>query len=141
MLLLSIHPRFVDAILAGEKTVELRRRRPRIDAGPALIYATSPRMELVASFRVAAVVRAPLGKLWQSVRNVAGVTRREFDAYFHGLEFGVSIVVADVAAFREPVALDDLRQVWTDFHPPQGFRYLEWANVAKLGLGGFRHVA
>ena len=75
MLLLSIHPRYADLILSGEKTVELRRRRPRIKSGPGLIYATSPRMELVAMFRIEGVISVPLVLLWQAVRDAAGVTQ------------------------------------------------------------------
>jgi predicted transcriptional regulator len=141
MLLLSIRPKYVDTILAGEKRVELRRRSPRVKSGPALIYATAPRMELVAAFRVASVIHVPLSLLWQSVRDIAGVTRDEFDAYFHGLKSGVGIRIADVAAFRTPIPLDDLRTALKGFHPPQGFRYLDWADVAKLGIGGLRQAA
>lgn len=91
-------------------------------------------MALVATFRVAKVTRAPLGLLWQSVRDVAGVTRREFDAYFHGLDSGVSIQIADVAEFRQSIPLDDLREAWQGFHPPQGFRYVESSAIAKLDI-------
>jgi predicted transcriptional regulator len=140
MLLLSIHPRYVDAILAGSKTVELRRRRPRIESGKALIYASAPRMELVASFRVAKIVRAPLGSLWQAVRHVAGISRQEFDAYFSGLQSGVAISIADVTEFG-PVPLDDLRAAWDGFHPPQGFRYLDWSDVAALKIDALSRAA
>lgn len=141
MLLLSIHPKYVESILAGEKHVELRRLRPRINGGQALIYATSPRMELVATFRVASVIRSPLDLLWQSVREDACVTRGEFDSYFYGLETGVSIRIADVVTFRRSVPLDHLRAAWKGFHPPQGFRYLEWPDVAKLRIAELRRAA
>src|SRR5512136_2806234 len=102
ILLLSIHPRYVDAILSGTKRVEHRRQRPRLASGQALIYATSPRKALVANFRVASVVRAPLAELWRSVRDVAGVSRGEFDAYFEGLKEGVGIWITDVVELAEP---------------------------------------
>jgi predicted transcriptional regulator len=142
MLLLSIHPRFVDAILAGTKQVELRRRQPRVSGGGgALIYATAPRMELVASFRIASLVRAPLDILWRSVRDVAGVSRSEFDAYFTGLQSGVAIGIADVLEFPETVDLKRLRDAWKEFHPPQGFRYITGADFAKLQIGSYRRAA
>src|SRR6266700_1632925 len=118
MLLLSIRPKYVDAILSGAKRVELRRRRPQINCGRALIYATAPQMALVASFQVASVIRAPLALLWQSVCSVAGVSRREFNAYFDGLQSGVAIQIADLTTFR-PIPLDDLRAALNGFHPPQ----------------------
>jgi len=133
MLLLSIHPRHVDAILAGDKRVELRRRKPRMEQGRGLIYATSPRMELAATFRVASVTRAPLVLLWQLVHDTACVTRREFDAYFQGLDSGVAIHVADVTALSDPISLQVMRDHWPGFQPPQGFCYVD-ANEAKRVL-------
>ena len=141
MLLLSIHPRYVDAILAGEKRVELRRRAPRINRGAALIYATAPKMELVAAFHITSVIRAPLGLLWQLVHVSAGTTRKEFDSYFCGLETGVAIQINDVVEFEKPISLATLRVKWRGFHPPQGFRYVADADVAKLGLRGIRTAA
>jgi predicted transcriptional regulator len=140
MLFLSIRPRFVDAILAGTKRVELRRRRPAVSGGRALIYATFPRMELVASFCVAGVVRAPLGLLWQTYGEVASVTRHEFDAYFDGLEFGIAIEIHDVMQFDNPVPIAELRASWSGFHPPQSFCYLDSKQVDMLGIRELRET-
>ena len=131
MLLLSIHPRYVDLILAGDKTVELRRRRPRIKSGPALIYATAPRMELVAAFHIERVIVGPLGMLWKSVQDRVGVSRAEFNRYYQGLAAGVGIEIANVREFG-PYSLDELRTAWEGFHPPQGFRYVDSASLARL---------
>jgi len=141
MLLLSIRPKYVDLILAGTKRVELRRQQPRMKSGEAVIYATSPRMELVASFRISSVIRAPIGMLWQLVRHEAGVSRREFDAYFAGLDAGIAIHITDVSQFHRPLPLHELRAAWKGFHPPQGFRYLNQAEITKLGIGTLRQAA
>lgn len=134
MLLLSIHPRYADAILAGMKTVELRRQRPRINSGLALIYASSPRMELVASFRIAGIIAGPLQMLWQLVHDRAGVSRPEFSRYFQGLSTGVAIEISDVQTFVRPVPLSELRERWRGFHPPQGFRYVQLNELNALGV-------
>ena len=43
MIVLSLKPRFADVVLAGKKTVELRRAEPKIVVPTrALIYSTSP---------------------------------------------------------------------------------------------------
>jgi predicted transcriptional regulator len=141
MLLLSIHPKHVESILAGRKSVELRRRRPRIDSGPALIYATAPRMGIVASMHIARIERAPLARLWQSVRRGAAITRHEFDAYFVGLDFGVALWITDIIEFDQPVSLDMMRATWGAFHPPQGFRYIDRSDLAKLGICNRRRAA
>ena len=64
------------------------------------------------------------GRLWRSVRSIAGVTTSEFDEYFEGCGLAVVILFQTVMKFRAPVTLNDLRSVWPAFHPPQGFRYL-----------------
>ena len=131
MLLLSIHPRYVDLILSGEKTVELRRRQPRIKTGQGLIYATAPRMQLSATFQISRVQVGPLELLWQLVRDRAGVSRAKFDSYFQGLTVGVGIEIGRVQEFG-PYSLAELRSAWDGFHPPQGFRYVDSSDVARL---------
>ena len=141
MLWLSIRPKYVEAILSGSKRVELRRKCPRVEHGQALIYATAPQMELVGSFEIASVTRAPLNLLWRSVKNIAGVSRSEFDAYFEGLEFGVSIKIGRLVKLKRPIPLSDLRRIWPAFQPPQGFRYLAGAETDALGMTPLGRVA
>lgn len=132
-LLLSIRPRFVDGILAGTKKVELRRRLPRlVQVDRVLIYSTAPVMAVVGFFAVERVERQPLPQLWHRVRDIAGITKVEFDDYFSGLCDGVGIYISKVEPFVEPVNLACLRQLWTDFTPPQGFRYILGSELQSL---------
>ncbi len=56
-LLVSVKPVYARLILAGSKTVELRRVRPNAVPGcQVLIYASSPTMEMVGT--VAALARS-----------------------------------------------------------------------------------
>jgi predicted transcriptional regulator len=133
--MLSIRPRFADAILASVKRVELRRRLPRVAVNDAVvIYATVPIAAVVGVFTVESVQRLPLGPLWHQVRDIAGVTRAEYLDYFHGLAHGVGIFIADAERFSRPLPLAELRALWSGFHPPQGFRYLDAADLDSLRL-------
>lgn len=105
MLWLSIHPKYVDAILAGEKSIELRRRKPRISEGPALIYATSPRKELVSFAWIESVTQAPLGLLWHTAKDSASVTRSEFYDYFRGLDQGTALHLCRVEPFANAITV------------------------------------
>jgi predicted transcriptional regulator len=96
-------------------------------------------MELVASFRVESVIRAPLGLLWQSVRDRAAVSRKQFSSYFAGLDHGAAIHITAVAPLQMSLPLEHLRAIWHGFQPPQSFRYLTDADVARLGI--FRRAA
>jgi predicted transcriptional regulator len=125
MLLLSIRPEFVEKIFAGEKRVELRRRRPRLQTGDTIaIYATAPRCELVGLARVVGIRRSTPRGLWLSVRNDAGIDRHQYDRYFEGSENAIGIELEDPVEFNRPATLKELRFAWPGFHPPQGYRYL-----------------
>src|SRR5688572_22096203 len=93
---MSIRPRFAEAILAGAKTVELRRQRPRFEPGTiVIVYASAPCQRVVARFESGEVISAAPGALWKLVSGQAGVTRAEFDAYFAGCDIAHAIPVRD----------------------------------------------
>lgn len=125
MLFLSIHPEFARSILNGRKTVELRKRRPRAEAGTqVVIYATTPTCEVVATATVAKIESNSPGKLWSDVRKFADVEKQAFNAYFLDCELAVGIHLSDVKVLKNPIPLSELRRLWDNFHPPQQFRYL-----------------
>jgi predicted transcriptional regulator len=133
MLFLSIHPLFVDKIFAGEKTIELRRRRPRSVAGDWIaIYATTPERKLRGIARVTEVRVGGVREMWPEARLQAAVTQKEYESYFTDCERAVGIVLADPVSFAEPVSLERLRELWPNFQPPQGFRYLDDEQVKVI---------
>ena len=130
MLLLSIHPRFAEAIFDGTKKVELRRRAPKLVAGDeVVVYATVPTAAVLGKFTVESVDSSELHDLWQVTRQVAAVSSSEFDTYFDGLDRGVGIWIANTQRYSASVSLTDLRDSIPGFHPPQGFRYLNPLEV------------
>jgi len=138
---LSIRPQYAERILDGTKTVELRRVRPKyITRGAcALVYVSSPIKSLIGAFRIEQVIEKPIQDLWRMVHGRAGVSRREFDAYFEGVSTGVGIFFSEVMFFHKPIELQDLKEMM-DFQPPQSFRYataseLAFPQFAKLVEG------
>ena len=128
---LSIHPRWVDAIVDGRKTVELRRRAPNVDPGAlAVLYATTPRCSVVGSALVRRVVSLPLDQLWDQYGRQAAVTRSEFGEYFRGAGAGSAIELEAVRTLPTPVGLHALRD--RGVHPAQGWRYLPRECVEEL---------
>ena len=56
--LLSVRPRFAEALLNGTKTAEIRRRRANIpDGSLCLLYASAPVRALVGAIRSAGPTR------------------------------------------------------------------------------------
>lgn len=114
--LMSLRPRYADAILSGAKTVELRRRRPSFGPGTlVLIYSSSPDERVLGTFKAGDVLVAPPAQLWPSIQARAGVSRAEFDAYFAGCELAVAIDVKDPRRLR-PSRLG--------IRPPQSYFFL-----------------
>ena len=130
--IISIHPSYADAILAGEKTIELRRRIPNISAGTLLwIYATQPTGAVVGVATIRNVARAHPSTLWKRHRNGTGIDHASFKAYFNGAQQGVAIALA--AARRiVPITIEQLREIRDSFHPPQVLTRLTVSEAKAL---------
>jgi predicted transcriptional regulator len=134
-LLLSLRPRFAELVLAGAKTVELRRVRPNVPPGAVtLIYASTPTCALVGIAAVLAVHVADRERIWQRHGRHTGITHVEYDAYFEGATDAVAITLTAVRRLPRPVPLPQLRQGRAWFRPPQSFRYLNPEQTASLGV-------
>ncbi len=60
-LLISVRPKFAARILAGEKTVELRKLRPKVSSGDNLIfYISSPDKNIKAISKINKIINARL---------------------------------------------------------------------------------
>ncbi|GHE10633.1 ASCH domain-containing protein [Streptomyces alanosinicus] len=135
-MLLSVHPRFATAILAGSKTVEVRRQRVAAPPGtPVLLYATAPTMALVGAARIASVHVASPKEVWSAHRTQTGITRREYDAYMSGATQASGLTLEDPVSFDEPVTLGALRAAGT-FHPPQSYRYMKSTDLRQVATAG-----
>jgi predicted transcriptional regulator len=117
--IISIHPAYADAILAGKKTIELRRRLPELASGTRLwIYATLPTGAVVGFVTIQDVARAHPTTIWKKHRNGAGVDHASFKAYFNGAKEAVAILLG-TARRVAPITIDQLREIRDSFHPPQ----------------------
>ncbi|NIY68316.1 ASCH domain-containing protein [Streptomyces malaysiensis] len=131
-MLLSVHPRFATAILAGSKTVEVRRQRVAAPPGTSvLLYATAPTMALVGMARIAAVHVASPREIWADHGARTGITRREYDTYMSGATQASGITLEGPVVFDEPVPLKALRAGGI-FHPPQSYRYLTSEDLRQM---------
>lgn len=130
-LLLSIKPRFADAIFAGTKQFELRRVRPRLQTGDlVLVYVTTPRAAIEGAFEVAEVLEAAPSEIWKRVKESAGISKAEFDAYFEGKTVAFAIGIERTWPLASSVSLAKLRN--KSIQPPQSYRYLDPMQTAKL---------
>ena len=134
-LLLSIQPEYATKIFNGTKKVELRRNRPRLKENAwVFVYVSTPVKALVGAFQVDHIVEAAPHHLWRMVRNEAGLTRKQFAEYYEGATRGYGIFLKEAKELSEPITLEDLREAWSGFHPPQIFRYLTATELEMVKL-------
>lgn len=121
---LSIKPVYSEKILAGQKTVELRRRFPvAVPYGAlAYIYSSSPVKAIVGTVSIRDVLKLPVEQIWTEFEATAFIERPLFDKYFEGLDYGYALVFDDVKSFTRPLPLQELREKF-GFEPPQSFLY------------------
>lgn len=130
--LMSIKPRFAEAILAGEKPAEIRRRFPDLAPGSIVnIYASTPVRAVVGSFRIDRIDRLSCSGIWTRFGGRLAVTRAELRDYLRGCPVGAAIVVRDVELWDRPLALSGLRTE-IGIEPAQSYRYLDPSMVHRL---------
>lgn len=118
--LLSIKPRFANAIFDGDKKFEYRRAIFRENISHVLVYASSPVKMVIGEFKIETVLFEEITPLWQRTRNDSGITEGFFYAYFSEKEKGYAIKIRDAVRYDEPAPLTEFNLT----HAPQSFAYL-----------------
>lgn len=130
-LLISIQPRFSQAILSGTKTIELRRTLPTLPVSAlALIYSSSPTKALVGWATIGGIVQATPTALWKDHASETGVSSSEFAEYFAGRSNAVGLQLVSVHRARSLVSLSALRA--HGLVPPQSWRYIPLRQAEGL---------
>ena len=133
VLFLSLKPTFADLLLDGKKSVELRRVRPKAEAGTSvLIYASSPVRALVGTCVVEAIGAERPAVIWEMFGERTGLDEAAFHGYFSRCERAVAISVGRPRRLAEPVTIDVLRRRLPGFRPPQSFRYFSDSEARAL---------
>jgi predicted transcriptional regulator len=131
-LLLSLRPRFANAILSGTKTVELRRRTIKAPAGTSVVlYASAPTMAVVGTATLVDVVALRPHTAWRRYRHTLSLSWPEFTQYLDGVEHAHLLRLDDVKELNRPLGLQSLRTS-APFQPPQSYRYLHPADPDEL---------
>jgi predicted transcriptional regulator len=125
---LSIKPEYATKIIAGEKTVELRRRFPlgTVTGAVAYVYATVPIQAVIGWATIAEVQLLPVATIWEKYKSVAHITSSDFQDYFGELTDGCVIVLEQPRALSSPVNLKSLKE-HLKFVPPQSYCYADEA--------------
>ena len=83
----------------------------------------------MGGFLVQKVIQGSPTYLWRVAGNEAGISKKEFDTYYSGLSIGFAISASKVWQLKNPIVLDELKQRWENFTPPQGYRYINLQEI------------
>lgn len=123
VLLISVKPRYAEAILDGTKTVELRRTRPSLpDGSLILLYSSTPTRAVVGWARLKRVHEGTPEEIWDALGDGAAIDAVAFDAYFEGAAAAFALQLDGVVEAARPVPLSVIRAI--GIQPPQSWRYL-----------------
>jgi predicted transcriptional regulator len=132
-IVISIQPKWAGLIRSGKKTIELRRRFPRLPAGSsAYLYESSPTCALTALLHIGAVHELPVAELWKVHGGASCVDKRHFAEYFDGRDVGYGIHVKRCDSLPIVVPLAELREKFA-FTAPQSWAYAAPQLVSSIG--------
>lgn len=124
VVVLSIEPRWAEAVLSGCKQWEYRRVAPAQAAPyPMLLYATAPTSAVVGQGTVGAVRREAVEPLVAGTVSETPHSPQEVHDYFAGRNAGAALRITATTRFPRPVSLDALGIS----QPPQNFQYYQRA--------------
>ncbi|MEO8389066.1 MAG: ASCH domain-containing protein [Polaromonas sp.] len=133
--LLSIKPKYADLIIAGSKTVELRRSWPSNDVGVMIIYSSAPVQRLTGIALVKEIKECDFDTLWViSQAHGGGVTQEELKEYIGKKKQSYGVMLGRVIPAE---ILVDPKPLFPNFTPPQGFMYLSPLDYQRVTIAMF----
>jgi predicted transcriptional regulator len=134
-MLLSVRPRYAEAILTGTKNAEIRRQRPGAQPGtPVIIYATKPVGAVVGVAYIDQIIEGSPAELWPLHHHETGVTQDEYDQYLQGSSTAYLLLLDGARRLSRPLTLDEMRETAT-FQPPRSYRYVNHSTLRTLVNG------
>jgi len=138
--LISIKPKYVNMILSGDKTVEIRNRPVKLQSGTRLwIYSTLPKGRLEALAVIDSVQFDTPSLIWKQYSDRIGLSWSTFRTYVNGSKQVSAILLKEVSGLVPSLTLGDLRSEIEGFNPPQFLRRLD-ATCSFFSLLGSKGV-
>lgn len=135
ILFISIKPKYINKILNGTKTIELRKSAPKVLENTTIImYSTSPVMSIVGISKIKKIISAPPLEIWNCYNEELGIEKDLYFDYFQDKEIAVAILLKDISKLEKTISLSKLREILPNFNPPQSYRYLEKKELNQLNI-------
>lgn len=127
--IISILPEYVEKILKGKKTIELRKRSfPDIPNCRMWIYATAPISAIVGTAQVEEVFKGTPTEIWNKFNGRSGVSKEVFQQYYEACNDAYAIKIKNPVALKKKIPLQKLKELCDGFSAPQYFRYIDYSE-------------
>jgi len=121
--ILSIKPKYANAIIRGEKKYEFRKfcfKSKNIKN--IYIYSTAPVKKIIGLFITHNIIRDSPKNLWNDYKDFSGLNEIEFFNYFKNNQVGYAIEINELLEFESAV---DPREIIPGFTAPLSFCYID----------------
>jgi predicted transcriptional regulator len=120
--ILSIKPKYAQAIIAGIKKVEFRKKIFKRPVDKVYIYSSSPAKKIIGYFTFSEIIEETPTELWSKFQKVGSIDKADFFEYYKDSEKGFAIVVEKVEKFKNGI---DPNEFFENFCAPQSYIYVE----------------
>ena len=120
--ILSIKPKYAQAIISGIKKVEFRKKIFKRPVDKVYIYSSSPTKKLIGYFTFAEIIENSPLDLWARFKDAGSIEKKDFFDYFKDYEKGFAIVIDTVVKFKKGI---DPIDFFENFCAPQSYIYIE----------------
>lgn len=130
--IISLKPKYLDLMISGEKTIELRRRpiKRMGENSRVWVYGTLPVGAIKALGIVKSVLNLPAEAAWKKHKAQIAISEDEYFAYVESSEYVSLIIWEAITPLKEEYSLSDIRRKLPNFQPPQF--YSEFTPPSRL---------
>lgn len=106
-IILSIHPRFVEKIISGEKRYEFRKVKAKLPPEKIIIYSTSPVSQVIGEAEVEDILIDTPDNLWSITSGYSGIDETFFLDYFKNKQEAIAYQLKNVTVYPKPKELKE----------------------------------
>ena len=127
-ILISIKPKYANAIFSGDKTIEFRRKIACSSVDRIFVYSSFPCKQIIGYFDVEQVVKDTPCNLWKSFGEKGYISYEDFISYFANVSIGYGILIRNFFKYKQGFSLDD---IFENTKPPQNYIYIDNVRILR----------
>ena len=142
LMFISIKPKYLELILEGSKTIELRKCKPSSFFDSYIIlYATNPEKKVVGICELVEIIETTPEEMWISHSDQLGINKNEFFTYYSGSNTAIGLKIKNVIRIDKYLSLETIKNIEPSFSPPQTYKYIPFTFILRNFKDSLSEVA